>query len=109
MHLGVYSYRTDSIESNVETAAVRVETGNKQLERAVVYKVNINIIYHATHGFVKGEYNFDLHMHTLLSLMQRCSRKLTCVIVSILIGVLIAIIVIILIALAVTGNLGKRS
>lgn len=28
----------DSIESNVETAAVRVESGNKQLERAVVYK-----------------------------------------------------------------------
>lgn len=66
----------DSIESNVETAATRVETGNKQLERAVVYK--------------------------------RCSRKLTCAIVSILIGVLIAIIVIILIALAVTGNLGSK-
>lgn len=34
-------YHSDSIESNVETAAVRVESGNKQLERAVVYKVKL--------------------------------------------------------------------
>ena len=32
---------TDSIESNVETAAGRVESGNQQLQRAVDYKVCI--------------------------------------------------------------------
>ena len=44
----VFLCRSDSIESNVETAAVRVESGNKQLERAVVYKVKINMLAMAT-------------------------------------------------------------
>ena len=41
----VLLYFSDSIESNVETAAVRVESGNKQLERAVVYKVSYSATY----------------------------------------------------------------
>ena len=41
MHVGhrVEFFSTDNIESNVETAAVRVESGNEQLESAVRAKV----------------------------------------------------------------------
>ena len=38
----LYVYTLDNIESNVETAAVSVESGNKQLEKALRHKVTVH-------------------------------------------------------------------
>ena len=93
----------DNIESNVETAAVRVESGNKQLEKAVAIKVECKASFILSHSCT---HSFSLS-RTHPSCLQRCSRKLTCIIVSILIGIVIAIIVVIVIVLAATGKLSK--
>ena len=38
-HTHTHTHTPDHIEANVETAAVQVEQGNKQLEKAVKHKV----------------------------------------------------------------------
>ena len=96
-----WNISTDNIEANVETAAVRVESGNKQLEKAVRHKVHVQSIPHV------NTCAYTLHTCVYSFFSQKCSRKLTVCIVCILMGVLLAIIIVVIILLAVFTDVFK--
>ena len=54
------SFLLDSIEANVETAAIKVEHGNKELASAARHKVDA---WHATHTLTHASHAYTFTVH----------------------------------------------
>ena len=90
------SFLSDNLEANVERASSGVVHGNEQLGRAVTYKVRQSF---CSQRCIYSVYSLSL---------QKCSRKLCCVISTILITIfLLIVLAIIIVAVVLNKSSGK--